>query len=89
MEERIPIEVKIAQRSFEAYSPNHHGYPPVEIKVVRNTEPYGPYGRSVVGEPSITPVFWCNPDAVSDAIGVPRKQIPLTPERILCNSFRQ
>ena len=74
----------LLNESLEAYMiPTTMDTPSVEIKLLEIPEPFGPFGAVGLGEPSITPVAPAILNAVSDAIGVPLKRIPLTPERIL------
>jgi CO/xanthine dehydrogenase Mo-binding subunit len=43
----------------------------------------GPFGAKGIGEPALTPAAPAVASAVSDAIGVPIHELPITPERIL------
>ncbi len=83
-EELLLDKGSLLNDSLEAYLiPTSMDTPLVEIELLEIPEPYGPFGAVGLGEPSITPVAPAILNAVSDAIGVPLKQIPLTPERIL------
>jgi len=49
----------------------------------------GPFGAKGIGEPSLTPAAPAVASAVlSDAIGVPIRELPITPERVL-NALKQ
>ncbi len=74
----------LLNKSLDQYMiPTTMDIPTVDIKLLEIPEPYGPFGAVGLGEPSLTPVAPSILNAVSDAIGVSLKQIPLTPERIL------
>lgn len=61
-------------RSFEA--------PGIERFIIETNDPYGPYGAKEVGEgPIVCTMAIAN--AVSDAIGWPVREFPITPERVL------
>ncbi len=55
----------------------------VETIIVEDPEPLGPWGAKGIGEPAIIPTAAAVANAVSDALGVPLNEIPLTPEKIL------
>jgi CO/xanthine dehydrogenase Mo-binding subunit len=55
-----------------------------EVDLVLIEEPWskGPYGAKGIGEPAIIPAAAAIANAVSDALGFPVSEIPLTPERV-------
>ncbi|NOZ03514.1 MAG: molybdopterin-dependent oxidoreductase, partial [FCB group bacterium] len=55
----------------------------VETIIVEDPEPLGPWGAKGIGEPAIIPTAAAVTNAVSQALGVPLNEIPLTPERVL------
>jgi len=55
----------------------------IEIIIIEDPEPLGPWGAKGVGEPAIIPTAVAITNAVSDAIGKPINEIPILPERIL------
>jgi CO/xanthine dehydrogenase Mo-binding subunit len=61
----------------------------VETIIVEDPEPQGPWGAKGIGEPAIIPVGAAIANAVSQAIGVQVREIPLTPERVLALLDRQ
>jgi xanthine dehydrogenase molybdenum-binding subunit len=57
--------------------------PEVESIIVESCDPQGPYGAKGAGECSLVCPASAIANAVSNALGVRVKQIPLTPERVL------
>jgi 4-hydroxybenzoyl-CoA reductase subunit alpha len=57
--------------------------PEVEHIIVESNDPYGPFGAKEVGEGPIACTAQTIANAVSNAIGYPLKEIPITPERVL------
>ena len=55
----------------------------VETIIIEEPEPLGPWGARGVGEPAIIPVAAAIANAVSDALGVPVDDLPITPEKVL------
>jgi len=62
-------------RSFEM--------PEIEHIIVETIDPYGPFGAKEVGQGPIQCTTQAIANAVSNAIGYPIKELPITPERIL------
>ncbi|MBU1053201.1 MAG: xanthine dehydrogenase family protein molybdopterin-binding subunit [Proteobacteria bacterium] len=61
-------------RSFEV--------PELEYDIIETNDPYGPYGAKEVGEgPIVCTMAIAN--AVNNAIGIPVREYPITPERVL------
>jgi CO/xanthine dehydrogenase Mo-binding subunit len=56
--------------------------PEVRWSVVEQPWRGGPFGAKGIGEPSLIGVPAAIANAVSDAIGVPVRELPLTPERV-------
>jgi len=56
--------------------------PNVDVIIVQSNEPAGPFGAKEVGEGAIMPTIPAILNAVSDAIGIQIKELPLTPERV-------
>jgi 4-hydroxybenzoyl-CoA reductase subunit alpha len=57
--------------------------PEIDTSIVPSYEPRGPYGAKEVGEGSTLPVIGAIANAVSDALGVRVRELPITPERVL------
>ena len=62
--------------------PSYADLPNVEVILVEDPEPTGPYGAKGVGEPPITPTAPAIANAVADALGVRIRSLPLTRERV-------
>ncbi len=72
------------QRSLETYRlPTMVDVPRVEVALIENADPEGPYGAKGVAEPPVVPVAAAVANAVSDAVGVPFDRLPVTPEDVL------
>jgi CO/xanthine dehydrogenase Mo-binding subunit len=69
-----PVEYKLP-RPFEI--------PEIAHIIVETNDPYGPYGAKEVGEGPIMCTAQAIANAVSNAIGYPVKELPITPERVL------
>ncbi len=63
--------------------PTSMDFPPVQVILLESGTGAGPFGAKGIGEPSLTPAAPAVASAVSDAIGKPVFEIPLTPERVL------
>jgi CO/xanthine dehydrogenase Mo-binding subunit len=83
--ERVDIAAgRYVQRSFESHGlPLACDMPEVEFILMEHPEAAGPYGAKGAAEPSIVPVAAVIANAVSDAIGAPIDDIPITPEAVL------
>lgn len=57
--------------------------PTLEVCLVETSGPAGPYGAKAIEEVAIDAVAPAIANAVSDALGVRVRQLPLTPERVL------
>jgi 4-hydroxybenzoyl-CoA reductase subunit alpha len=57
--------------------------PAMDRTIVETNDPYGPYGAKEVAEGPLVTAAQTIANAVSNAIGCPVREIPLTPERIL------
>jgi CO/xanthine dehydrogenase Mo-binding subunit len=58
-------------------------FPTTQVIVLESGTGVGPFGAKGIGEPSLTPAAPAVASAVSDAIGVPIRELPITPERVL------
>jgi len=80
---------------MEAYIPgqteNLHDYliptigdmPAVEVIIIEDPEPLGPYGAKGIGEPALVPTAPAILGAIRHATGVSVHRVPATPERVL------
>jgi len=62
--------------------------PEIEHIIVETNDPYGPFGAKEVGQGPIQSTSQAIANAVSNAIGYPIKELPITPQRVL-NAIRQ
>jgi CO/xanthine dehydrogenase Mo-binding subunit/aerobic-type carbon monoxide dehydrogenase small subunit (CoxS/CutS family) len=56
--------------------------PPIEVILVEDAEPLGPYGAKGVGEPALIPTAPAIFNAIHDACGVRVRHAPATPDRL-------
>ncbi|MCP4715724.1 MAG: molybdopterin-dependent oxidoreductase, partial [Deltaproteobacteria bacterium] len=57
--------------------------PDIDRTIVETNDPYGPFGAKEVAEGPMVTAAQTIANAVSNAIGCPMKEIPVTPERVL------
>ncbi len=58
-------------------------FPTTNVILLESGTGVGPFGAKGIGEPSLTPAAPAVASAVSDALGVQIRELPLTPERVL------
>jgi xanthine dehydrogenase molybdopterin-binding subunit B len=63
--------------------PTFGDIPPIEVHIVEDAEPAGPFGAKGVGEPALIPTAPAILGASRDAIGVRIDRVPATPSRVL------
>ena len=56
--------------------------PPIEIFLIEDAEPLGPYGAKGIGEPALIPTAPAILSAIHQATGVRLRQVPATPARV-------
>jgi len=56
--------------------------PPVEVLLVEDPDPHGPYGAKGIAEAAAIPTAPAIVNAIYDAIGVRIRQLPATPDRV-------
>ena len=56
--------------------------PEVEVDIVDNYDPSGPFGAKGVGEPTLVPTAAAIANAIYDAVGVRIKSLPATAEKV-------
>jgi CO/xanthine dehydrogenase Mo-binding subunit len=57
--------------------------PAVEVIIIEDPEPLGPYGAKGIGEPALVPTAPAILGAIRHATGVSVHRVPATPERVL------
>jgi CO/xanthine dehydrogenase Mo-binding subunit len=84
LEDMTVKEGRIQTPSLAEYLlPTSMDFPPVQVIMLESGTGVGPFGAKGIGEPSLTPAAPAVASAVSDAIGKPVRELPLTPERVL------
>lgn len=68
---------------LEYKSPTILEMPPVECFLIETDDAEGPFGAKEAGQGPLLPVPPALANAVTDAIGVPVRELPLSPERVL------
>lgn len=75
---------KVLTESFATYKmPSTLDMPEVEIILVEEPAPTGPFGAKGVGEPGMVNVAPSIANALYDAVGVRIHSLPMTPEKVL------
>ncbi|MDX9787793.1 MAG: xanthine dehydrogenase family protein molybdopterin-binding subunit [Desulfobacterales bacterium] len=83
-EQRIQEKGLVLNPSFLEYKlPRPFEVPEIERIIVETIDPYGPFGAKEVGEGPIMAVPGAIAGAVSNAIGYPITEFPITPEAVL------
>jgi 4-hydroxybenzoyl-CoA reductase subunit alpha len=83
-EECIMENGQVLNPSFLDYKlPRPFEMPETENIIVEDRDPYGPFGAKEVGQGPIQCTTQATANAVSNAIGCPIKELPITPERVL------
>jgi aldehyde oxidoreductase len=57
--------------------------PPIDVKLIEEADPLGPYGAKGVGEPALIATAPAILNAIADATGVRLTRVPATPDRVL------
>jgi len=84
LEECIMENGQVLNPSFIDYKlPRAFEIPETEKIIVESSDPYGPFGAKEVGQGPIQCTTQAIANAVSNAIGYPIKELPITPERVL------
>jgi len=69
---------------FTSYKiPSILDIPEIEVIIVEEGDPVGPFGAKSVGEPGLVAIAPSIANAIYDAIGVRITDLPITPEKIL------
>jgi len=57
--------------------------PEVDVTLIEDPDPYGPFGAKEVGQGPLLPIMPALANAVFDAVGVRVDEIPVTPDKVL------
>lgn len=68
--------------------PTIQGAPPVEVLLIEDPDPHGPYGAKGIAEAAAVPTAPAIVNAIHDAIGVRIRQLPATPDRVIAELRR-
>ncbi|RMF96635.1 MAG: hypothetical protein D6734_03455 [Candidatus Schekmanbacteria bacterium] len=83
-EECLMEDGQVLNPSFLDYkTPRAFDMPEVERIIVESNDPYGPFGAKEVGQGPIQCTTQAIANAVSNAIGWPISELPITPEKVL------
>ncbi|MCX6032555.1 MAG: xanthine dehydrogenase family protein molybdopterin-binding subunit [Chloroflexi bacterium] len=63
--------------------PTSMDFPTTQVIILESGTGVGPFGAKGIGEPALTPAPSAVASAVSDALGVPIHELPITPGRVL------
>jgi len=78
-----PTAIPLNPSYRDAKVPTHLESPEVEVIFIEHSDPYGPFGGKVIGEPPITPAVATVANAIFNATGRRFKELPITPDKIL------
>jgi aldehyde oxidoreductase len=84
------LGLALLEEFFPGRSENLHDYlvptvgdmPPVEIILIEDASPLGPFGAKGVGEQALIPTAPAILNAIHDATGVRIRRVPATPDRV-------
>jgi len=79
MEEYVPGRT---ENLHDYLIPTFGDMPPIEVILVEDPEPTGPYGAKGVGEPALIPTAPAIFGAIEHATGVRPTRAPATPDRL-------
>jgi aldehyde oxidoreductase len=79
MEEFIPGRT---ENLHDYLIPTAGDVPPIEVHLVEDPEPEGPFGAKGVGEPALVPTAPAILGAIRHATGVTMRQVPVLPHRL-------
>jgi CO/xanthine dehydrogenase Mo-binding subunit len=80
MEEYIPGRT---ENLHDYLIPTIGDVPPIDVKLIEEADPLGPYGAKGVGEPALIATAPAILNAIADATGVRITRAPATPDRVL------
>ena len=79
MEEYVPGRT---ENLHDYLIPTIGDVPPIEILLIEDAEPLGPYGAKGIGEPALIPTAPAILGAIEHAVGVRLSRVPATPDRV-------
>jgi CO/xanthine dehydrogenase Mo-binding subunit len=79
MEEYLPGRT---ENLHDYLIPTFGDMPKIEVKIIEDTEPEGPYGAKGIGEPALIPTPPAITGAIRHATGVTMRHLPALPHRI-------
>ena len=75
---------RVLNPTFTDYKvPTIRDIPKLEVHIVGNEDPNGPFGAKSVGEMAMVPTAPAIANAIYDAIGIRFTELPITPEKVL------
>jgi len=80
MEEYLPGR---SENLHDYLIPTVGDVPEIEIVIVEDGEPLGPYGAKGIGEPALIPTAPAILGAIRHATGIRLTRVPATPDRVL------
>jgi CO/xanthine dehydrogenase Mo-binding subunit len=80
MEEYVP---GVSENLHDYLIPTVGDMPEIEVIIVEDAEPLGPYGAKGIGEPALIPTAPAILGAIRHATGARIARLPATPERVL------
>jgi CO/xanthine dehydrogenase Mo-binding subunit len=86
MEEYLPGR---SENLHDYLIPTVGDMPEIEVIIVEDREPLGPYGAKGIGEPALIPTAPAILGAIRHATGVRMTRVPATPDRVLAALHRQ
>lgn len=83
-EEMVFEEGRPVTTSYLDYKvPRFDDLPPIEFVAISSNDAIGPFGAKAAGEPAINATIAAISNAISDALGVRMRDLPITPEKII------
>lgn len=83
-EQLLDSQGKILNPNFRSYRiPSAADVPPMEVFLVQQADPYGPFGAKGVGEITTNCMAPAIANAIAEATGIRMTRLPITPERLL------
>ncbi len=82
-EEHVIRQGVPATRNLDGYRlPTAADVPPVEVVLIEDPDPHGPYGARGIGEPAMIPTAPAITNAIEDAVGFRARRLPVRSEHV-------